>query len=106
MEPEVRRWHWGWLFGNGKTVIRGGYARLYDRLNGVQKVINPLQALGFGQTLTCLGPSSTGPVSGLFRRQSGHCVSPRYRRLDRPYPSVVGNRSDSVNSWQQQRSQC
>jgi len=37
---------------------------LYDRLNGVQKVINPLQALGFGQTLTCLGPSTTGQCMG------------------------------------------
>jgi hypothetical protein len=62
--PKINGGAWGWLFGNGKTVFRGGYARLYDRLNGVQKVINPLQALGFGQTLTCLGPSTTGQCLG------------------------------------------
>jgi hypothetical protein len=54
----------GTLFGNGKTVIRGGYSRLYDRLNGVQKAINPLQGLGFGQTLVCLGPSMSGQCLG------------------------------------------
>lgn len=45
------------IFGSGKTVFRGGYARLYNRLNGVQKVIDPLQGLGFSQTLQCLAPS-------------------------------------------------
>jgi len=58
----------GRIFGENKTVIRGGYSQLYDRLNGVQKVINGLQGVGFQQTLTCLGPNragacSTGPKS-------------------------------------------
>jgi hypothetical protein len=54
----------GTLFGNGKSVFRAGYSRLYDRLNGVQKAINPLQALGFGQTQACLGPSMSGQCLG------------------------------------------
>lgn len=54
----------GALFGNNKTVLRGGYAMLYDRLNGVQKVINGQQGYGFQQTLICQGPSKTGQCLG------------------------------------------
>ena len=53
----------GKLFGDNRTVIRGGYSQLYDRLNGVQKVINGLQGVGFQQTLTCLGPNTAGACS-------------------------------------------
>jgi hypothetical protein len=53
------------LFGNSKTVIRGGYGQLFDRLNGVQKVGNALQGFGFQQTLTCNGPSRTGQCLGV-----------------------------------------
>jgi len=57
----------GWLgkvFGARKTVIRTGYARLYDRLNGVHKVINPIQVYGFSQAMLCLGPSRNGQCLG------------------------------------------
>ena len=54
----------GALFGAKKTVIRAGYARLYDRLNGVHKVINPIQVYGFSQALLCLGVSSSGACLG------------------------------------------
>jgi hypothetical protein len=52
------------LFGEHETVIRGGYAMLYDRLNGVQKVINSLQGIGFQQTLTCVAPNAAGQCMG------------------------------------------
>ncbi len=58
----------GWpakLFGQGQTVLRGGYSRTYDRLNGVQQAIDTLQGLGFGQPLQCIGPSRTGQCLGI-----------------------------------------
>lgn len=54
----------GKIFGERKTVLRTGFARLYDRLNGVHKVINPIQVYGFSQALLCLGPSTTGECRG------------------------------------------
>jgi hypothetical protein len=40
----------GGLFGNRKTVLRGGYSLLYDRLNTVSSVILPMLGVGFAQT--------------------------------------------------------
>jgi hypothetical protein len=62
--PEIASGFLGKLFGGKKSVLRGGYARLFDRLNGVHKAINPLQGLGFGQALQCLGPSRDGQCRG------------------------------------------
>ncbi|MGH9523110.1 MAG: carboxypeptidase regulatory-like domain-containing protein, partial [Terriglobales bacterium] len=53
------------IFGNSNTVIRGGYGMTYDRLNGVQKVINGLQGIGFQQTLSCIGPNTAGACMGI-----------------------------------------
>jgi Carboxypeptidase regulatory-like domain len=42
----------GRLFGSRKTVIRGGYSLLYDRLNTTQSVVLPMLGVGFAQGLS------------------------------------------------------
>ena len=53
----------GKLFGSGKTVIRGGYSRIFGRLNGVNLVLVPLLGTGLGQAVSCIGAVRT-PVNG------------------------------------------
>jgi len=48
------------LFGNGKTVLRGGYSRIFGRLNGVDLVLVPLLGPGLLQGVTCIGPTTNG----------------------------------------------
>ena len=50
----------GSLLGERKSVLRGGYARVYDRINGVGIVMIPALGVGFGNTVRCAGPHSTG----------------------------------------------
>ncbi|PWU09169.1 MAG: carboxypeptidase regulatory-like domain-containing protein, partial [Terriglobia bacterium] len=54
----------GAVFGRGKTVIRGGYSRIYGRLNGVALVLTPLLGTGLLQPVSCIGASSTGQCLG------------------------------------------
>jgi len=54
----------GKLFGNGKTVLRGGYSRIFGRLNGVDLVLVPLLGPGLLQGVTCVGPLSNGTCAG------------------------------------------
>jgi Carboxypeptidase regulatory-like domain len=54
----------GTIFGNKKSVIRGGYARLYDRNNAVNLVLTPLLGYGFGQPIRCNGASMAGACTG------------------------------------------
>lgn len=54
----------GKLMGNGKSVIRGGYSRVFSRLNGVGLVLVPLLGTGLGQAVSCIGASSTGQCLG------------------------------------------
>ena len=43
----------GKLFGGNKTVVRGGYSRIYGRLNGVDLVLVPLLGTGLIQAVQC-----------------------------------------------------
>jgi hypothetical protein len=56
----------GSVFGRRKTVIRSGFAIIYDRQNTVQSVIIPALGVGFAQTLNLTAPAcnSTGPGGG------------------------------------------
>src|SRR5271157_1597856 len=54
----------GKLFGNGKTVIRGGYSRIFGRLNGVDLVLVPLLGPGLLQGVTCVNPLNNGTCAG------------------------------------------
>jgi hypothetical protein len=48
------------LFGTSATVIRGGYGRVYGRLNGVGQVLVPLQGAGLIQPVQCRDDLSSG----------------------------------------------
>ena len=58
------------IFGVDKTVIRGGYGRIYGRLNGVDLVLVPLLGTGLIQPVQCIGAQSpagavaNGPCPG------------------------------------------
>ncbi len=54
----------GSVLGGGKTVIRGGYGRIYGRLNGVDLVLVPLLGTGLLQAVSCIGASSSGKCLG------------------------------------------
>jgi len=46
------------------TVIRGGYARIFGRINGVNPILVPLLTPGLMQPATCLGPNNNGANGG------------------------------------------
>jgi hypothetical protein len=62
--PKIDSGLLGKLLGSGKTVLRGGYGRIWGRLNGVNLVLVPLLGLGPLQPVTCAGASMTGQCLG------------------------------------------
>jgi len=49
--PAFRKGMLGKLLGEQKTVVRGGYSLLYDRINTIQTITVPTLGVGFAQTL-------------------------------------------------------
>ncbi|MGN6591846.1 MAG: carboxypeptidase regulatory-like domain-containing protein [Terriglobales bacterium] len=54
----------GTLMGGNKTVVRGGWSRIFGRLNGVDLVLVPLLGTGLGQPVSCIGASMTNSCNG------------------------------------------
>ena len=89
------------VFGDGRTVVRGGYGLTYGRLNGVDLVLVPLLGTGLIQPVQCTSVLATGvcgssratPVTG-FRVQTDGLVAPigtATRDLPQPFfPGVNG----------------
>ena len=48
------------MFGENKTVVRGGYGRIYGRLNGVNLLLVPLLPPGLLQAVSCIGANKSG----------------------------------------------
>jgi hypothetical protein len=62
--PQFKDGILGKVVGNGLTVVRGGYSRIWGRLNGVNQVLTPLLGVGLIQAVTCQGASSSGQCLG------------------------------------------
>ena len=54
----------GKVFGGQNTVVRGGYGRIYGRLNGVDLVLVPLLGTGLIQPVQCIGALTAGGCGG------------------------------------------
>src|SRR2546421_303209 len=50
----------GNLFGNKKSVVRAGWSRAFDRINGVGIVLTPALGIGFGDLSVCRAPDTAG----------------------------------------------
>ncbi|HTS62617.1 MAG TPA: carboxypeptidase-like regulatory domain-containing protein [Candidatus Acidoferrales bacterium] len=54
----------GKLVGQGKTVLRAGYGRIYGRINGVNQVLVPLLGPGLLQAVACNGARMDSTCQG------------------------------------------
>ena len=101
---------WNPSFGGKNTVFRGGYGRIYGRVNGVGLVLGPLLSPGLIQPVNCLFVFSngtcgnTGPItaSNAFRIGTDGTSAPipqASQTLPQPFfPGVGGNAAAATAS--------
>lgn len=57
-EPSFKSGVLGKVLGDHKTVLRGGYSRIFDRVNTVSSVVVPMLGVGFAQTVNITAPKN------------------------------------------------
>jgi hypothetical protein len=98
------------VFGNSTTVVRGGYARIFGRVNGINIVQVPLQGTGIGQAVACIGASRDGQCRGTsgvdasnaFRIGTDGMAAPLPgvdRVLAQPYFPGIGGNAPLGETW-------
>jgi Carboxypeptidase regulatory-like domain len=66
------------LFGDGATVIRGGYGRIYGRINGDVQVLNPLLSPGLILATQCKYAQNTASSAASPTPGSGTCTQTNF----------------------------
>lgn len=85
--PNVDSGIFGKIIGHGKTVIRGGYSRIYGRTNGVELVLVPLLGPGILQAVSCY-PSMTGTCANASTLTAANAFRIGTDGLTAPLPVV------------------
>jgi hypothetical protein len=66
------------IFGTGATVIRGGYGRIYGRINGDVQVLNPLLSPGLILATQCKYAQNTASSTANPTPGSGTCTQTNF----------------------------
>jgi Carboxypeptidase regulatory-like domain len=81
----------GDVFGKSQTVVRGGYGRIYGRLNGVDLVLVPLLGTGLIQPVQCFGPLTTGTCASASGANPTNAFRIGTDGLTAPLPAAAQN---------------
>ena len=66
------------IFGDGSTVVRGGYGRVYGRINGDVQVLNPLLSPGLILATQCKYAQNTASSAASPTAGTGSCTQANF----------------------------